>query len=169
MCASVRSGLTLTFPAVLSPPQRSVHDGWPIPHTHSSHRSCPLRAYPYKRIRRPIMETQGTWSHNLLLDTFSSDQSLFRCLGGSREMSLACLRGEGVCWGYSKSDVRYIYLTCWAQIHIVHWLGVSRGAISYYLWRVLLLWFIQRCSRDCAGTLYHHYGFKRDPNFLCPS
>lgn len=67
------------------------------------------------------------------------------------------------------SDVRFIYLTCWVQIYIVHWLWVSRGAISYYLWRVLHLWFIRRCGRDCAATLYHRYGFKRDPNFLCPS
>lgn len=92
MRASVKSGLTLTFPAVPSPPQRSVRDGWPLPHahnTHCSHCSYPLRAYPYKRIRRPVMETQRTWSHNLLLDTFCSDQSLFGCLGGSWEMSFA--------------------------------------------------------------------------------
>lgn len=139
--------------------------------THSSPCSCPLSTYPYKRIRRPVMETQGTWSHNLLLDTFCSDQSLFGCLRGSREMSLALVWGvRVVCgWGYSVSDVGLICLTCWVQIHIVHWLGVSRGAITYYLWRVLHLWFIRCCSRDCAGALYHHYGFKHDPNFLCPS
>lgn len=49
------------------------------------------------------METQGTWSHNLLLDTFCSDQSLF----AASEVVVKChwlsLRGEGVCmcvvWG----------------------------------------------------------------------
>lgn len=177
MWASLISRLTLTFSAVPSPPQRSVNDGWPLPHAHNTHRSacsCPLRAYPYKRIRRPVMETPATWSHNLPLGTSRSDQSLFRCLRGSCEMSLAgvwevwgCVHVCG--WGYSMSDARFIYLTCWVQIHIVHWLGVSRGAITYYLWRVLHLWFIQHCSRDCAGTLYYHYGFKRDLNFLCPS
>lgn len=71
-----------------------------LSHTHntlSPRCSCPLRAYPYKRIRSSVMETQGTWSHNLLLDTFCSDQSLFRCLGGSSEMSLAGIWEVRVC------------------------------------------------------------------------
>lgn len=53
------------------------------------------------------------------------------------------------------------------QIHIVRGLGHARlrgwGDIGYYLGRVLNLWFILCCSWDCAGALYHHYSFKRDP------
>lgn len=51
----------------------------PSHNTHSSHSSCPLRAYPYSQIRSAEMETRA---HNLLLDTFCSDQSLFGCRRG---------------------------------------------------------------------------------------
>lgn len=81
------------------------------------------------------METLGTWFHNLLLDTFCSDQSLFGWLGGSCEMSLVGVGEVRVraCVWLGVFNVRFIYLTCWVQIHIAHWLGVSRRAISYYL------------------------------------
>lgn len=133
MWASVRFRLTLTFPAVPSRSPRSFRDGCPLPHPHHVHSlrcSCPLRTYPYKRIRRPVMETQGTRSNNLLLDTFFSDQSLFGCLGGGCEMSLAVV-WEVCGWRNSVSHVGFICLTCWVHIHIVHFAwGVERSHLS---------------------------------------
>lgn len=136
-----------------------------------SHSSCPLRAYPYNRIKGPVMETQGPVISSLIRFALIN-----LCLG-AWEVVEKCHWLQFERWGrvkacgcgYSVSHVRFICLTCWAWIHIVLWLGVSRGVISYYLWRVLHPWFIRCRSRDCAGALCHHYSFKRDPNFLCPS
>lgn len=58
----------------------------PSHNTHSSHNSWPSGAYPYNQIRSPGIETQA---HNLLLDTFCSDQSLFRCCRGGFKVLLA--------------------------------------------------------------------------------
>lgn len=102
----------------LSPSLAHSHTRTP----HSSHCLCPLRTYPYKRIRRLVMETQGTWSHNLLPDTFGSDQSLFGCLRGGGIWNVIGWWLGVLGWGWrgSMSDAEFICLTCWVQIHIVH-------------------------------------------------
>lgn len=111
------------------------------------------------------METHTTRAHNLLLDTFCSDQSLFARLGDGSEMSLAraCVCLGGV-----------LNVKCW--VHVSNLLGaawfglrVSRAVVCYYQWRVSHLWFIRCHSGDGAGALKHHYSIKRDPHFLCPS
>lgn len=62
------------------------------------------------------METDATWAHNLLLDAFCFDQSLFGCLGDSREMSLArSLWGACVFGGFN--------VKCW--IHLSNSLGAA--------------------------------------------
>lgn len=122
--ASVRSRLALTFPAV--PVSCSEVCPWWMTcpshahNTQSSHSSCPLRAYPYNGIRRPVMETRGTRSRYLLLDTFGSDQSLFGCLGGSWEMSLAAVWEVRVCASVWLGIFR---VTC--RIHLSNLLGAD--------------------------------------------
>lgn len=115
------SGLTLTFPTV--PLSSSEVCPWWMTSPYNTHRSpCsfPLRAYPYKRIRRPVMEAPATWSHNLLLDTFSTDQSLFRCLRGGCEMSLA---GVWKVWVCACVWLGVFNVRC--RIHLSNWLGAD--------------------------------------------
>lgn len=84
-----------------------VRPWWMTPASsmHRPPRSRPLRAYPYNGIRRPVMETCAAAP----IISCLTDQSLFRCLWGSSEMSPAA-DGELRVW-LQLFNVKY-------QIHL---------------------------------------------------